>query len=161
MTDSAGQRTQGQQQAQAQQQAERPVEPHWGDPNRAQIREVTTTGEKITAFVILSLAALALLSIEVAYLHQWLHIGSVALPFPWTLLLAFFGNQVLLKTGLLWTQKRAIAAIPLWIWLVAWLGLLLWSGLPFGGDEAVGSSIRTLLLPIVGMLPLLTVRSRD
>ena len=136
-------------------------EPHWGDPNREQVRQNTSIGEKITAFVFLSLGALALLSIEVPYLHQWVHIGSIAFPLPWTLLLAFFGNQVLLKTGLLWTKNRTIAAIPLWVWLVAWFALLMWTGLPFGGDEALGASLRTLMLPVAGLLPLVTVRTRS
>ncbi len=138
------------------------AEPHWGDPNRSQVRKDVTRGEVVVAIVWLSVAALASLVIEIVYLGARIQVGDLSVPVPWVLVLAYVMNLILTNTALLWTSHRGIAAVPLVVWIIG-LGLvLLWPAIPGGGDTAMGPWIRTSLLitagAVGGFLPLLRPR---
>ena len=127
-------------------------ERYWGNPERSQPRENFHQGEVTVALVWLSLAALAALVIEVVFLGAWITIGSVAIPLPWTIPLAYIANLIITNTALLWTRDRSKAAIPTVIWVLGFAGILLWAVLPFGGDLAMGQWLRTVLLLVCGVL---------
>lgn len=128
----------------------REVEADWGNPTKTQLREVFHKGEVRVAMVWLSLAALFSLVIEVVFLGTWVTIGSTAMPFPWTIVLAYVMNLVLTNTALLWQVKREVAMIPTVVWLLGFGALLMWTTLPFGGDQVLGSWLRTIVLLAAG-----------
>ncbi len=127
-------------------------ERYWGEPNHSQPRENFHQGEVTVALVWLSLAALAVLVIEVVFLGTWITVGSVAVPLPWTIPLAYIGNLIITNTALLWTRDRAKAAIPTGLWLLGFAVFLLWAVIPSGGDVAMGQWLRTVLLLAFGVL---------
>lgn len=138
-------------------------EKHWGDPNRSQAREVFYAGEVSGALVWLSAAAVVSLILEVVFLGAWVHIGSLAVPMPWTIPVAYIANLIITNTALLWTQERAKAAVPVIAWTVGFAVLLFWSAMPFGGDMVLGQWLRTVVLLAAGVIggvwPLRRVRS--
>ncbi|HCT15085.1 hypothetical protein [Corynebacterium nuruki] len=128
------------------------VEPHWGDPERSQVREDTSRGERIAGITWLSVGAVVSLLIAALYLGSRISIGDTSVPVPWPVLAAPLFNWVLTRTALLWTGDRRIAAIPLWVWLAGYLILVFWPALPgLGGDTILGSSLWTLLLLPAGL----------
>lgn len=104
-----------------------------------------STAEMVGGLVWLSLAALVSVLLEVVYLGTW--IGSVAVPF--TIPIAFLFNLVLTKTALLWSEKVAVAAVPLYVWTGGFLLLTFWVGVT--GDQLVGSNIRSIGLLFAGL----------
>lgn len=104
-----------------------------------------STAEMVGGLVWLGLAALVSVLLEVVYLGTW--IGGVAVPF--TIPVAFLFNLVLTKTGLLWSSKPAIAAVPLYVWTAGFLLLTFWVGVT--GDQLVGSDIRSIGLLSAGL----------
>lgn len=128
------------------------VEKHWGDPNRSQPREVFGRGEVATAMVWLSVAALASLLIEIAYLGTWVELGAFAVPQPWTIPAAYVVNLILTRTALLWTENRTLAAVPLGAWTIGFGLVLLWAALPAGGDQLLGNGLRTIGLLAAGII---------
>ncbi|MDO5029474.1 MAG: hypothetical protein Q4E11_02685 [Corynebacterium sp.] len=126
-------------------------EPHWGDPTRPQPRESFHKGEISGALAWLSVAALVSLIIEVVFLGVWITVGSVAIPFPWTIVLAYVMNLIITNTALLWTRDRSKAAIPVVVWVIGFAALLVWSVVPAGGDLAMGQWLRTILLLAAGL----------
>lgn len=128
----------------------REVEADWGNPKKSQAREVFHKGEIPVALMWLSLAALVSLVIEVVFLGTWVTIGSVTFPLPWTIVAAYVMNLILTNTALLWQVKREVAMIPTAVWLVGFGILLFWTALPFGGDQVLGSWLRTVVLLAAG-----------
>ncbi|MHA2788643.1 hypothetical protein ACXZ66_05785 [Corynebacterium sp. S7] len=113
-------------------------------------RSVTRTdysrSEQVTGLTWLSLGAVFSLLLEVVYLGTW--IGPV--PFPYTIVLAFFFNMVLTRTAKLWTTSWWVALIPLGVWVLAFFGLMF--GVGVTGDMLLANNIRTLLLLFLGIL---------
>lgn len=93
----------------------------------------------------LSLGALVSLLLEIVYLGTW--IGPV--PVPYTIIIAFFFNQVLTKTARLWNQKVLIALIPLIVWGLGYFLFTLGEGVT--GDQLLGSNLRSLVLLFAGV----------
>lgn len=132
--------------------AEVAVEKHWGDPNRSQVREDLDRGEIITGITWLSIAALVSLLLEVAYLGMRIDVGGASIPLPWTIAAAYVFNLIITRTAMLWTKSRNIALIPMWTWIAGYIFLFIWTGLPFGGDQVLGESIRSVILLIAGIV---------
>ena len=125
-------------------------ERHWGDPERSQNREVFARGEVPMAMTWLTAGSLMGLLLEIVYLGQWVHIGSAAIPLPWTIPVAYLLNLTITRTALLWTERSIIAAVPVIAWVAGFTLVLLWQDLPFGGDQALGPWLRTVLLLAAG-----------
>lgn len=126
-------------------------EPHWGDPTQSQPRENFHKGEVVGALTWLSVAALVSLIIEVVFLGTWITVGGVAIPLPWTIVVAYVLNLIITNTALLWTRERSKAAIPVAAWMLGFAALLVWAVVPAGGDLAMGQWFRTILLLSAGM----------
>lgn len=126
-------------------------EPLWGDPERSQPRENFHPGEVTGALVWLSAAALCVLVVEVVFLGVWVTIGTVAIPVPWTIPVAYVVNLIITNTALLWTRNRRKAAISVVVWLVGFGVLLMWAAIPGLGDMAMGQWLRTILLLAAGV----------
>ncbi|WP_075691574.1 hypothetical protein [Corynebacterium sphenisci] len=127
------------------------LEPHWGDPERAQVRRGAGRGEIAAAMGWLAAATLAGLVLEVVYLAARVDVAGVSLPVPWTIPVAYLVNLVASRTALLWTGRRAVAAVPLAAWIAGFLVLLLWSAAPFGADVVLGPWLRTIALLVAGV----------
>ncbi|WP_448851217.1 hypothetical protein [Corynebacterium sp. 335C] len=127
------------------------AERHWGDPERSQNRQVFVRGEVPMALTWLTVGALMGLLLEIIYLGAWVQIGSVAVPVPWTIVVAYLLNLIITNTALLWTERSILAAVPVMAWAVGYLGVLLWQGLPFGGDQAMAPGLRMVLLLAAGL----------
>lgn len=128
------------------------AEPHWGDPERRQVRRDTTRSERTAGIIWLCIGAVAALLIAALYLGSRVTVGGTSVPVPWPLIATPWFLAVLTKTALLWTDNRSVAAAPLWTWLVAYLILVLWPAIPgLGGDTILGSSLATLLLLPLGL----------
>lgn len=127
------------------------VEKHWGDPDRSQPREVFARGEVATGIAWLTVAALVSLILEVVYLGTWVHLGPVSLPLPWTVVVAYVFNIIITRTALLWTDDRRIALVPLGAWIAGYVFLWIWTGLPFGGDQVLGQTLRSVALLVAGI----------
>lgn len=104
-----------------------------------------STGEMVVGLFWLGLGALISVLLEVVYLGTW--IGGIAVPY--TIPIAFLFNMVLTKTALLWSDNRAVAAVPLYVWTAGFLILTFWVGVT--GDQLVGSNIRSILLLFAGI----------
>ncbi|MGO1948239.1 MAG: hypothetical protein ACTH1D_01320 [Mycobacteriaceae bacterium] len=123
------------------------LEPDWGNPNRSQPRRDTSRSERVAGITWLSIGAVVAVLLAVLYLGSRITVGDTSIPVPWPLLAAPWFNYVLVKTAMLWTDNRSIAAIPLWVWLIGYGLLVFWPVLPgTGGDTVLGSSIWGLLL---------------
>ncbi|WP_027019445.1 hypothetical protein [Corynebacterium sputi] len=127
------------------------VEKHWGDPTRRQPREVFARGEKFGAIVMLTIGALAALSIEVIYLGTRISVGEISIPLPWTVLLAYLVNLIITNTALLWTTNRTVAAIPVIAWSAVFMMLLAWPSIVAGGNAVFAGSISTIALLVAGI----------
>mgnify|MGYP006872507762 CR=1 FL=1 len=128
------------------------AEPHWGDPNRSQVRRDTTRGERIRGITWLSIGALFGLFVSVLYLGVRITVGDMSIPFPWVIVFAGVFNWAITKTALLWTPNKAIASIPMWVWLVGFLAVLMspvWSS---SGDVFLPSTLTTFGLLAVGLI---------
>lgn len=126
-------------------------EPDWGHPERPQVRRDTTRSERTAGIIWLSVGALAAVLLATLYLGSRITVGETSVPFPWPVLAAPWFNYVLVKTALLWTDNRQIAAVPLWVWLAGYGLLLVWPALPFaGGDTLLPGTVWALLLLPLG-----------
>ena len=128
------------------------VEKHWGDPDRSQVREDIDRGEMITGIAWLSVAALVSLVLEVVYLGMRVDVGGMSIPVPWTIAAAYVFNLIITRTAMLWTAARNIALVPMWTWIAGYVFLWIWTGLPFGGDQVLGETIRTIALLVAGIV---------
>ncbi|AKK02807.1 hypothetical protein [Corynebacterium epidermidicanis] len=98
----------------------------------------------------LALGALLSVLLEVVYLGTWITLpGGKAIAFPYPILIALLFNAVLSKTARLWTDRIAIAALPLWVWILGFCGLTFTTAL--SGDILVGPNPRSLLLLLAGL----------
>src|SRR5699024_12548462 len=86
---------------------QRQSEPHWGDPNRSQVRRDTTRRERIAGIAWLSVGAAFGLFVSVLYLGSRISIGAVSIPLAWTILLSGVVNWLLTQTVLRRTPSRA------------------------------------------------------
>lgn len=124
--------------------------------NKSITREDYSRGEQATGLAWLSLGALFSLLLEVVYLGTW--IGPV--PFPYTIVVAFFFNIVLTRTAKLWTDSFLIALIPLAVWGLGFFALMF--GVEITGDMLLANNIRTVLLLFAGvaggLVPLLRAK---
>lgn len=123
------------------------VEKHWGDPDRAQPREVFVRGEIPVAILILTVGVLAALSIEIIYLGTRIQ----GIPVPWTILLAYLFNLIITNTALLWTKNRTVAAVPVIVWSVTFMILLAWPSIVMGGNSVFAGSVSTVALLVAGI----------
>ena len=128
------------------------VEKHWGDPDRSQVREAIARGEMSPGIAWLSVAALVSLVLEVAYLGTRIDVGGLSIPLPWTIIAAYVFNLIITRTAMLWTKSRNIAMVPMWTWIAGYVFLWIWTGLPFGGDQVLGETIRTIALLVAGIV---------
>lgn len=88
---------------------------------------------------------------EVFYLGTWITLpGGTSVAFPVTIVIAFFFTMVLSRTAVLWTDRMAVAGVPLYTWVAGYLLLLLWPALT--GDQLLGSNIRSVLLLAAGLV---------
>ncbi|MEY8564995.1 hypothetical protein [Corynebacterium sp.] len=127
------------------------AEPHWGDPERSQVRRDTSRAERVAGIIWLCVGALVAILLSALYLGSRITVGDVSVPFPWPVLAAPWFNHVLVKTALLWTDDRRIAAAPLWVWLAGYALLLFWPVLPgLGGDTVLPGTVWALLLLPLG-----------
>ncbi|UDL76580.1 hypothetical protein LH392_04625 [Corynebacterium uberis] len=126
-----------------------PARPH--EPQRhIFIRQDVSRAEVIGGITWLAVAAAVSVLLEVVYLSAWVSLpGGVQVPVPYTILLAGGFNLVLSRTALLWTRNKLAAGVPLWVWVAGFLTLTFW--VMVTGDQLVGSSLRSLLLLVVGM----------
>lgn len=114
------------------------------------IRSNFSRGEMISGLGWLSVGAALSAFLEVMYLGTWFTLPDgtrVALPYP--ILIAFFFNLVLTRTAKLWTGRGAVAAVPLYIWLITYAVLVL--GPVLSGDQLIGNNIRSILLLGAGL----------
>lgn len=118
--------------------------------NQGFIHRDFSRGEAIGGLFWLSLGALISVVLEVIYLGTWVTLpGGQQIAFPYTIVIAFFFTMVLSRTSVLWTDRKLIAAIPLFVWLAGYLAMLLWPA--FTGDQLLGSNIRSVLLLAAGI----------
>lgn len=118
--------------------------------NQGFIHRDFSRGEAIGGLFWLSLGALISVVLEVIYLGTWVTLpGGQQIAFPYTIIIAFFFTMVLSRTSVLWTDKKLIAAIPLFFWLAGYLVMLMWPA--FTGDQLLGSNIRSVLLLVAGI----------
>lgn len=108
-------------------------------------------GEAVGGLFWLSLGALISVIMEVFYLGTWIALpGGTSVAFPVTIVIAFFFTMVLSRTAVLWTDRMAVAGVPLYTWVAGYLLLLLWPALT--GDQLLGSNIRSVLLLAAGLV---------
>ncbi len=108
------------------------------------VRTYFSRGEQITGLVWLSVGSLLSVLLETVYLSTWITLGPLRIPFPYTIVIAFFFNLVLTRTALLWSRHPVVAAIPTLMWLLGYV-LILIIGLP-DNSMFLGSSLRTFFL---------------
>lgn len=115
------------------------------------IRDDFDRGEVITGLLWLSIGALISLLLEVIYLTAWLPIpGGEKVPFPITIIIAWWFNSVLTKTALLWDSRPSVALIPAYVWIIGYFGLMF--GVAFTGDQMMANNIRSILLLFAGIV---------
>ncbi|MFN2479124.1 MAG: hypothetical protein ABR615_08125 [Pseudonocardiaceae bacterium] len=103
--------------------------------------------------VVLVFDALALATVELLYLP--LRVGAV--PLPITIALAAVSTPWLVRTAAELGGRRAVASIPLAIWVLT-LGVLGFGG-P-GGDVLLPADLRSALLLGAGLVPAAVVLGR-
>lgn len=129
----------------------RTAEPHWGDPERSQVRRDTSRPERVAGIVWLCVGAVVATLLSALYLGSRITVGEVSVPFPWPVVVAPWFNFVLVRTAMLWTDNRRVAATPLWVWLATYSVLLFWPVLPgAGGDTPLGGTVWAVLLLALG-----------
>lgn len=107
-------------------------------------------GEAAAGLFWLSLGALISVFLEVMYLGTWVTLpGGVSIAVPYTIVIAFLFTLVLSRTAVLWTDRMAIAGIPLYAWVVGYIIMLVAPA--FTGDQLLGSNIRSVLLLLAGL----------
>ncbi|MEZ2189446.1 hypothetical protein [Corynebacterium sp. CCM 9204] len=110
-----------------------------------------TVGETAVGLAWLSLGALLSVLLEVVYVGTRITLpAGQIIAFPFTLPIAFGFTLVLSRTALLWTQNRAVAGIPLGVWLVGYLALLLWPEVT--GDVLVAQTLSGAALLLAGTM---------
>lgn len=92
----------------------------------------------------LSLGAAVSALLEVVYLGTWI----AGVPVPYTIVIAFFFNMVLVRTAKLWTPNPLIALTPLYVWICSYFALTITGAVT--GDQFLASSLRSMLLLIIG-----------
>ncbi|MFH0411743.1 hypothetical protein ACG98H_06865 [Corynebacterium sp. L4756] len=108
-------------------------------------------GEAIGGMVWLTVGALLSLVLEVVYLGAYITVpNGLRIAIPITILIAWWFNRVLSKTAKLWTAHPLIAAIPVIAWVLGFFALLVWGQV--GGDQLLGSNIRTVALLFAGII---------
>lgn len=118
--------------------------------NTSFIHTGLSRGEVVGGIFWLSLGSLVSLLLEVVYLGTWITLpGGAQVAFPYTIIIAFLFNMILTRTSLLWTDNKPVAALPLFVWVLGFAFLLVWSVAV--GDQLVGSNIRTVLLLFIGL----------
>ena len=114
------------------------------------VRTDFNRGEAVGGLVWLSVAALISVLLEVVYLGTWVTLpGGAQLAVPYTIVIAFLFTMVLTRTAQLWSPNPAVAAVPLYVWIVGYLALMF--GVEVTGDQLVGSNIRSVLLLFAGL----------
>lgn len=108
------------------------------------VRTYFSRGEQVMGLLWLSLGALLSVLLETVYLSTWITLGSLRIPFPYTIVIAFLFNLVLTRTALLWSRNPLVAAIPTLVWLAGYF-LILILGLP-DNSMFLGPSLRTFFL---------------
>ncbi|MDO5032036.1 hypothetical protein [Corynebacterium sp.] len=115
------------------------------------IRTDTSRGEKIVGLVWLSFGAVFSLILEVVYLTAYLPwCGGAAIPFPITIVVAWWFNSVLTRTARLWSEKTYIAAIPGVVWLVGFCVFALAGAATH--SQLLANNVLALLLLIAGIV---------
>ncbi|MEZ2122304.1 hypothetical protein [Corynebacterium sp. CCM 9203] len=110
-----------------------------------------TVGETAVGLAWLSLGALLSVLLEVVYVGTRITLpAGQIIAFPFTLPIAFGFTLVLSRTALLWTQNRAVAGIPLGVWLAGYLALLLWPEVT--GDVLVAQTLSGAALLLAGTM---------
>lgn len=94
----------------------------------------------------LSLGAAVSALLEIVYLGTWI----AGVPVPYTIVIAFFFNMVLVRTAKLWTPNPAIALVPLYVWIGCYFALTITGAVT--GDQFLATSLRSMLLLIVGTI---------
>ncbi|QPK83959.1 hypothetical protein G7Y29_04000 [Corynebacterium qintianiae] len=109
------------------------------------VRDDFSRGEAVGGIVWLSVGAAVSALMEVVYLGATVF----GVPMPASILVALLFNAVLTRTALLWTSIRAIALIPLAVWLGIFMVLL--AALPATGSMVVPNNILTVFLMFAGL----------
>ncbi|MCT1627772.1 hypothetical protein M3B04_02290 [Corynebacterium sanguinis] len=109
------------------------------------VRDNFSRGEAVWGIIWLCIGAAVSVLLEVVYLGATVF----GLPFPLSIVAAFFFNAVLTKTALLWSSIRAIAFIPLAVWVGVFLVLLV--VLPAGATMLAPNNILTVVLMFAGL----------
>lgn len=126
------------------------VDSHREESPQRWVRTDFSRGEATAALVWLSVAALLSVFLEVMYLGARMHLpGGATIAVPYTIVIALAFNYVLSRTAALWTNKTAVAAIPLLAWVVGFLLMTLLG--PVTGDQWVVASARGVGLFICGI----------
>ena len=126
-------------------------EPNWGNPEKSQVRRDTSKAERISGIVWLTIGALFCLFVCVLYVGARITVGSLNLPFPWTVIFATFMLYVISSTALLWTENKLIAGIPLAAWVFGFVVLTAWPALGMGGDVLMPGSLWSIALMLGGI----------
>ncbi|MBP3088947.1 hypothetical protein EML15_07290 [Corynebacterium sp. sy017] len=103
-------------------------------------------GEQVMGLLWLCLGSLLSALLEIVYLG--VHIAGI--PAPFMILVAYFFNAVLTRTALLWTKTKALALLPLYVWVAAFCVLSICGEV--SGDQLVASSLRSVVLLLCGVL---------
>lgn len=124
------------------------VSPQQPPKPQRRLRTDFDRGEQITALVWICLAALVSLLLEVVYLNSYLPLGGTLIPFPITILLAFWFNSVLTKTARLWSTHPAFILAPVAVWTVGFMALFL---IEVTGHKLLANNIYTVCLLFAGV----------
>ncbi|MBA4503806.1 hypothetical protein ACUY28_09075 [Corynebacterium sanguinis] len=109
------------------------------------VRDNFSRGEAVWGIVWLCIGAAVSVLLEVVYLGATVF----GVPLPMSIVVAFLFNAVLTRTALLWASIRAIALIPLAVWVGVFLILL--AVLPASGTMLVPNNILTVVLMFAGL----------
>ncbi len=127
-------------------------EPHWGHPEKSQVRTDTSRGERIAGITWLTVGSLFCLFICVLYVGARVEVSGRSIPTPWPVLFAPWFNLKITRTALLWTKNIAVAGIPIVVWFLGFLLLIMWPELSGGaGPTFLPATIWTMLMLIAGM----------
>ncbi|WP_235840511.1 hypothetical protein [Corynebacterium yudongzhengii] len=129
--------------------------------SEAVLRTDFSRGEATGGIIWLSIGALFSLFVEMLYVGTWIDVPGLGMvPFPWTILLAFFFNMVLTKTASLWSQNTWVRATPVIVWAVGFFAAVALAEVL--GLQLLANNIRTIALLVTGIIggvwPLLRTR---
>ena len=113
-------------------------------------RQPASKGETATGLLWLSIGSVVSVLMEIVYLTARLPLpDGHSVAFPVAIAVAFFLNLAISRTALLWTPVRAVAAIPVVMWLA---GYFLFALAPtLGGHIHMMSDLRSVLLLVCGL----------